>query len=367
MNVKSDYLNSLLVLSLCAVGGFILASTGLSIGWMLGSLFASVGLTYINPKALTLSMEGREFWLRAGQLLLGMHLGLQLNLSVFHVLKENSLIIIIVLALSMIYSIGSGILLYKTCNLDILTGLYSSAPGGISAMPGMAKDAGANVGVVTVLQTSRVLLVVVLVPLFILGSSHSGIGEATQNVPGIHSSVSGLGILWTFLFIGAAWCGAKLGKKVKLPTPWLLGGLLTVASIQASSYLFTAQPITVWWPDSVMVLSQIMIGTSVGSMITKGMFSGIRKIMLVSLLSTVGFILAMMVCAWIISKMSGMSYITTALALAPGGVAEMTAASVILNADPMFVVAVQILRVVMMPPLFHLVHNRALREKNSHA
>ena len=61
-----------------------------------------------------------------------------------------------------------------------------------------------------------------------------------------------------------------------------------------------------WWPDSFMIVSQIMIGASVGSKFNKAMFVGMRKILVVSSLSTVAFIFMMILCAYIDSRMTGM-------------------------------------------------------------
>lgn len=110
-----------------------------------------------------------------------------------------------------------------------------------------------------------------------------------------------------------------------------------------------------------------MIGASVGSKFNRAMFVGMKKILVVSSLSTVAFIFMMILCAYIDSRMTGMTFMTTSLAFAPGGVAEMTATSVALESDPMFVVAVQVLRVLMvyvtLPPLFKYLNHRTNQKK----
>ncbi|KRF60317.1 hypothetical protein ASG99_26640 [Bacillus sp. Soil768D1] len=361
-----DTMKGLWLVILCGLGGALLASTGLSIGWMIGSLLMSALLSYWKPSFLKLpdsQSNSMQIWLRTGQCLLGIELGLQLNLSVLRIFIENSITIIIVLVLSLLLSLGSGYLLYKLCKLDMLTSFFSTAPGGLSAMPGMAQEAGANTGVVTIIQTIRIFLVVMIVPFFVLGAN-----PITQHAAafGEMQSFNTKEIGWTLVLALAAWSGFHIGKLLKLPAPWLVGSMLTVAFFQASGSIIAGVDLVAWWPDSIMILSQIMIGASVGSKFNKSMFVGMKKILFVSSLSTVAFIFMMILCARIDSNATGMSFMTTALAFAPGGVAEMTATSVALQSDPMFVVAVQVLRVLMvyvtLPPLFKLLNHRATQK-----
>ncbi|WP_147265550.1 AbrB family transcriptional regulator, partial [Acinetobacter baumannii] len=106
----------------------------------------------------------------------------------------------------------------------------------------------------------------------------------------------------------------------------------------------------------------------IGSKISKEMFIGVRKTLIVALASSVGLIIAMILSAAVTAKAAGISLTTAILAFAPGGIAEMATTSVTLHADSTFVVAVQVLRVVlviaMLPPFFRLLQQKS--EKYSH-
>lgn len=97
-----------------------------------------------------------KYWLYMGQFILGIHLGQKLNLTFLHVFKENWLAIILMLLLSIIFSLLSGLVLWKYSNTDMMTSFFGTAPGGLSAMPGIAEEAGANTAVVSIIQTMRV-------------------------------------------------------------------------------------------------------------------------------------------------------------------------------------------------------------------
>ena len=49
----------------------------------------------------------------------------------------------------------------------ILYSFVGTAPGGLSAMPGIAQEVGANTAIVSLVQMIRVLLVVMTIPFFV--------------------------------------------------------------------------------------------------------------------------------------------------------------------------------------------------------
>lgn len=116
------------------------------------------------------------------------------------------------------------------------------------------------------------------------------------------------------------------------------------------------------------MLSQICLGATIGSKINKEMFIGVKRTLIVAFLGSVGLIIAMILSAAVTAHVAGISLTTAILAFSPGGIAEMATTSVTLHADSTFVVAVQVLRVVlviaMLPPFFRLLHHKS--EKTAH-
>ena len=115
-----------------------------------------------------------------------------------------------------------------------------------------------------------------------------------------------------------------------------------------------------------MILSQIFIASSIGSRFQRSMFIGINRTFKIAFVSTIGLIIAMFACAYFVAKATGITLLTSVLAFAPGGVAEMATTAVVLHADSTFVVTVQVLRIVVviliLPPFFRLLNRRDLRK-----
>ena len=125
--------------------------------------------------------------------------------------------------------------------------------------------------------------------------------------------------------------GVPLGQVFKIScslVDWKYGG---VAIVQSFGSLYIGHDMVSWWPHVVITLSQIFIAASIGSRFHKSMFIGLKQTMFVAFLSTIGLIFSMIMCAIFVSKVTGIALITTVLAFAPGGIAEMTTTSVVLN------------------------------------
>ncbi|WP_180994221.1 AbrB family transcriptional regulator [Bacillus sp. Marseille-P3661] len=357
---------------LCSsIGGLILSLMGLSIGWIVGTLlFASI-LSFWQPQKLKLKhvQKGiKVYWRQLGQFMIGIELAKSVNLSTLSIFQENGFTVFIVLMFSIIMSLGSGLLLYRFSNVGMITSLFATSPGGLATMPSMAEEVGANTGVVSVVQMLRIFLVVTIVPvaLFFIGST-STVGNSQYNIS-TNNLLADVQIfewgqlIWTVVFILSAIGGVYLGKRVKLPAPWLVGTIIGVVLSQGLCTFIIGQTITFWWSHWFVVIGQILIGAGIGSGFKKSMFVGLHKILFISTMGTVLLIIAMFGCAYIVSEITGISLNTSVLAFAPGGVVEMSTASVSLHADSTFVVAVQTLRIVLvvliLPPFFNAVHKR---------
>lgn len=364
---------NVLFIFVSSIGGFILFLTGLSIGWMIGTIVMAAFLTFRRPTLLKIfiSQQGMpQYWLRIGQWILAIELGQKINLSVLQVFSDHSITIIVMLFLSIIFSLLSGFVLWKFSQTDMLTSFLGTAPGGLTAMPSIAEDVGANTGIVSIIQTIRIFLVVLTIPVIVSSWLTSPINQSITTSLSVSTVDSGFAVspfLWTVALGLTAWGGYYVGKFLRLPAPWLVGGMICVAVIQSLTSLLIGHDLVAWWPHSIMIISQILIASCIGSRFHKGMFTGVRKTMIVALLGTIGLILAMFVCAFIVSKVTGISLITANLAFAPGGIAEMATTAVVLHADPTFVVAVQVLRltivVLVLPPLFKRLHQWELRKR----
>ena len=134
---------------------------------MIGTIVLAAFLSFRQPTWLEITSVPNGLpssWLKVGQLLLAVELGRNINLSVLQTFSQNWLTITIMLLLSIIFSLISGVILWKFSQSDMLTSFFATAPGGVATMPGIAEEVGANTAVVSIIQTMRIFLVVLTIP-----------------------------------------------------------------------------------------------------------------------------------------------------------------------------------------------------------
>ncbi len=364
------FFHYIMFITVSGIGGLFLSLTGLPIGWMIGTLLIATFLSIFRLKFLSVSHQDNvipKYWLYLGQCLLGIELGQKVNSSVFYVFLENWPSITIMLLLSIFFSFLSGIILWKYSKLDMLSSFFATAPGGLSSIPGIAEEVGANTGVVSMIQAMRVFLVILTIPVIISFLTHSGLhlnGSVNVTEP---TTFEISHLIMTVVYVFIAWIGYYIGKLLKFPAPWLIGSMISVAMIKSFGSMVIGYDLMAWWPHTFIILSQIFIGASIGSRFHKKMFVGIYKALFVSFLSITGLIVFMFICAYFVSTMTDISFITACLAFAPGGIAEMTTTALVLHADATFVVAVQVLRVITvcitLPPFFRFLKYMEIKKK----
>ncbi|MDZ5668975.1 AbrB family transcriptional regulator [Bacillus stercoris] len=366
MKKDENLLKDLWFIAISAAGGFILSLTGISIGWMIGTLIVACCLAMIRPAWLMMAPDQKGInrrWLALGQMILGIELGQKLNLSVLSVLKDHWFSVGVMLILSILLAMLSGYVLWRFSKTDMMTSFVGTAPGGLSAMPSIAQEVGANTAIVSLVQMMRVLLVVLSIP-FLVIMIYTKQDSSTSAATGLSSATTDFRlapVLWTVILILAAWGACKAAKCLKFPAPWLLGSMLGVAIVHVGGAAAIGHDMTAWWPSQANHVSQVFLGATIGSKMYKSMFAGVTRIIIVGFVSSVGLIAAMFLSAVIVSELTGISLITSVLAFAPGGIAEMATTSVTLHADSTFVVAVQVIRVILvialLPPFYRLLHH----------
>ncbi|MCL1632327.1 AbrB family transcriptional regulator [Sporolactobacillus sp. CPB3-1] len=359
------FMKNVLFLLICSIGGLILTMAGLSIGWMIGTLITAGAFSLIRPRLLRKIQDERglgSYWLKIGQLILGVQIGHQVHLSLFAVFHRGWLPISTMILMSIILALLSGFVLFRFSQTSLITSLYGTTPGGLSSMIGIAAESGANMAVVSMIQTLRVILVESTIPftvsLLAVHVHESASDSAVAPVSALRPEAA-FGLAFLLLL---ACLGALAGSRLHMPAPWLLGALISVAAAQTLFEYITARDFPVWQPPALIIAAQIMLGACVGARLYPGMFRGITRAFLVGLAGSVGLTAAMFLGALLVSALTTVDPVTCVLAFAPGGIDVMAITSEVLHADSTFVVAVQVLRVLvicmLLPPFFNQIQRK---------
>ncbi|MDC3411995.1 AbrB family transcriptional regulator [Aquibacillus sp. 3ASR75-11] len=338
MNPKDKVIPFLFTLVVAILAGALLYVTGMVLPWLLGPLLAVIVLKITFPKRFLF------YWpiqLRSLALLL---LGIQLGASFTSEAANKMATYLPYMALTTVLLIGFTLLLaffvMKLTGISSTTALLGSFPGGLSQMVIVGEEMErANESVIMFMQTLRILLVLILVPLVanvLYGdsSSSNSISQITNNVFSMEPELF-------LLLLALCPIGIWLGKKINMPIPFMLIPLLIVAVAQTTIIPDT----TVGLPTWLLNGAQLSLGAHLGynMKIDRTLFTA--RMVSVALGSNVILLAFSFGISELFSLLWATPFKDLFLAVAPGGIAEMSVTALTIHADTAYVVTFQLFRV----------------------
>lgn len=328
-----------LTLLLGAAGGVLFDWLRIPLGFLLGSLSVSACLG-VAGFAVKLPDGIRQ----AGQVAAGLSVGLFFTLPVaLRVVELGWLMMATGLA-----SILTALLLARMSarfgGCDRRTAFFSALPGGLAEMAVLAHAFGANTTLVALAQSLRVVIIVVTIPPAVTLLS-GGPAAAAALVPEIEAVA---------LLAGLA-AGLPLAialRRLRLFNPFLLAGL----AVGIATALLLARATQA--PPLVTGAAQVAIGAALGVRFQRAALAQVIRtpFLPVAALGTLLLIAANVLFAAL--AMRFVPFPTGVLAMAPGGIAEMSLTAEALALAPPVVAAWQLVRILLVvlltAPLYRL-------------
>lgn len=317
----------LLTLALGGVGGYAFSWLGVPLAWLLGSLgvVAAVGLCGFR---LAMPPGGRQ----VGQVLLGSAIGLTFTPEVAAYVAGFLPVMIGAAFLSIGYGVLAGLALRRTSGTDPATAFFSSVPGGVVEMSVLAERHHGDISSVSLAQSLRILLVVTTIPpiVTLLGLTGSDPFEL------VVLPFKPLGLV--VMLAGCAALG-WLGARRKIANAWFLGPMLVALAISISGNMLSGVP------TEMINLAQVVMGATLGLRYQRDRVVALRRFLAPAFLSTVILVGLNVATGVAIGLLVGLPPVTMALAISPGGMAEMSITAKILHLGVPIVVAFHVVRI----------------------
>ncbi len=346
--VQTDALSSLPrivgCLALAALGGMVATWLHLPLGWLIGALTATAALALCTIEVKVLPY-GREL----AQGVVGIASGQRLTPEVAEqLLRLLPLMLAATLSTILFACLQSGVLA-RLAGVDRRTALFSSLPGGVAEMAVLADRYHGDPGLVSVGQFMRILLVTLLIPQ-IVHVLPQEIFHAASSIVSPNPTGWPLGTLCLIaIVVGLVFA------RLRIPNGWLFAGIL----VGGAAGLAHVQHASV--PTNAIVVAQVLIGAALGARCKPSLLKSGRVFLPLNLAGTVILIGFTVVLGWAISTFAGLSLVSLVLALAPGGITEMSLVASSMQVDVLIVAAFHLVRllliIVLSVPLMHLFAN----------
>jgi membrane AbrB-like protein len=259
---------------------------------------------------------------------------------------------IIVLAISIAATMWMGNrMLRQYFLLDRTTAVLSSAPGHLSFVLGLGAQTGGNLPTIGLIQSIRLLLLTLIVPIVI---SIEGYGTAPAALP--PAAVMAHGPFVALLATCAAF-GAAL-HVLHVPAGLLVGSM----AISALGHISGLVEGTV--PQDLSIPAYVIMGGLIGSRFSGVSIAELARNAGAGLVTTAIASVIAAFAATVASFLTGIPITSVLVAFAPGGVETMSAIALAVDADPAYVAAHHVMRLFMLTALIPLFMRQTKRERS---
>lgn len=292
---------------------------------------------------------------RTSQALAGVLMGSHIDPVALESVAPSVLPFAAVTAVTIVLSLTVASLLCRTGLVDRTTATLGMVPGGSSAMLAAADDLGADTRLVALAQYFRVGVITLTAPLIVplLGPGPPGPGHSTLRLVSGADQPAGLIVLGAVALLGI-----RMGRRLALPAPLVLGPMLAAALATVSGAAHGFAPAGV-----LQDLVFTGIGLEIGLRFTRASLRHAGSVIVPLMAGTLVISLACALLAWPLAGLAHLSFADAYLATAPGGINSVLPAAVAAHSNVALVSSVQSLRlfgvVLLAPPLIRWMSRRA--------
>jgi hypothetical protein len=277
-------------------------------------------------------IEWPRRWRNYGLIVVGYGIGRYVTPSVLDQMLRQIPGIVGSTIISVIIALIISFFMAKYEHMDLHSTIMGIMPGGFTQMTAMSdEDCRVDTNVVTVLQSLRLITIIVTVPFLVINFLGA---QVTQTATSL--AVTKGFSFWPILPF-AAIVGLVL-EKLKVSTPYLMGPILLAAALSLYMGLLNTSP------NWLLSLAQLSIGIYVGAGLEPKKVKKLMRVLPSAFLGIFAILGISIGVAYLLSYFYGFSLITAFLAMAPGGLGEMCLVGMSLEENVAIILTYQMFR-----------------------
>ena len=330
----------ILALAIGSAGGWAAAELKLPLAWMIGSMVATTVAAIAGLKiAVPMPLRGVMV------ALLGLMLGSRFSPAILDRLADWALSLT-VMAAYIAAAAGAGLLYFRrVAGYDPVTSYFSAMPGGLSEMTIVGSEMGGDARILSLVHSSRLLLVVLVLPFAFEALLGVSLGERPP--PG--EPILDFGLRDALLLGGCGVVGALVAKALRLPAALLVGPMVLSAIVHLAGLTEASTPL------ELVIAAQVVIGAAIGARFANTSVALVWRTVRVAIGATALLVVVSLAFALALHAVTDLPLTALVLAYAPGGLAEMSLIALALALDAAFVATHHIVRIcliVLLAPAF---------------
>lgn len=303
---------------------------------LFAALVVGIGLALLSfapgrvPRPLGITAQG----------VLGVYIATMVDETAVSALGSDWPIVVGIAVATLLISVGFGVLLGLHRGVTPLTGSLALVAGGASGLVAIARELGGDDRVVAVVQYLRVALVTASMPVVVTLVYHADRARPVVVAPAHQSAPWYLSI---GLMVALVVAGALGGRLIRLPGAGLLGPMALTLGLELTGTSFGLSV-----PVALVQVAYMLIGWQAGLAFTRESLRAVGRVLPAALGLIVALGLTTAGLGVVLAKVTGLTPLEGYLATSPGGVYAVLATAVETGSNVTFIIAAQVLRVLMM-------------------
>ncbi len=357
-NNSIPILKILQALVLATIAGAICDALGVPVGWLVGPLAIGVALALIEGHARPLPSA----FLHIGQAIIGVSSAARFSPDTLALASHFFVPLLLCISVTAGLSMMNGLVLWRWAGVERNTSFLGTIPGSASNIVAMSADLGAQPVPVAVLQYTRAMLVVLLMPSVANWLAKANGIEVTSNLTSVAATSARVATgqpLWANLLflVGCASAGIFFGRLLRLPASAFIGSFLLSLAV---SWQFPGQ---FYVPQFAFVGALLLLGIFVGLRFDLPTIGQLRQAVVIEIGLIAILILGCLTTGYIFHLVTDVDIMTALLGFVPGAIEAMVATTTQLGGDTGTVIAIQMTRhiiiLLVVNVLYYFAHRHA--------
>lgn len=323
----------IIIFLLASIGGYIGVKLKIPAGDMLGALFVTAIFgVFVNKISFPVEFKFLV------QIATGILIGSRIKQKDLKDMKKIIKPILLIITSMIIINFIMVIVIYKLTDMDLVTALFATSPGGLTDMTILAYEFGADISKVALLQLVRLLSIIIFIPSYVKFLIKRNKIKGTLNNSNliVESKIKNSKKEILMIMIVGVISGI-FGIFSKIPA-----GGLTCGMIGAAIYNVKIKEVAI--PGKLKRLVKIIAGILIGGRINYSDIISLNTIIFPMLIIIFGFLLMNIILGKIIYKVTDFNMQTSYFSTAPGGMSDIAIISDEVGADTPKVALIQLAR-----------------------
>nr|WP_233567863.1 AbrB family transcriptional regulator [Cohnella faecalis] len=218
------------------VSGLLFDLIHMPIPWLLGPMLGTLAVSK-GIKSIPMFWPGSVR--NAGLIIVGYSIGISFTLETLKEIGRQLPAMALMTLLLLLLCLLIAILAARLTDIPFPTVLTGCIPGGLTQIVSLAEETkGIDVTIVTFLQVTRLMMIVVFIPILAFGPLFGSVAEAGAGIgaSAVDTVSSASSALFPEIAVYAVVCTgcALIGQKIRFPTAFLLGPMIAAAVLHIS-------------------------------------------------------------------------------------------------------------------------------------